>query len=328
MNVLRPVAARGASSHVPRASFARVMPSCIRQPTCTAAARSGAAVAMRPYHVTTPPKLRAKATFAKFDLSGQTHVVTGGAQGLGLAMAEGLAEAGASVYCLDYQANPSKEFLEAQTDLQTDNGGQLHFQQVDVRNHAQLEDVILNLAAKRERLDGVIAAAGVQQLCPALEYTYEDAKRMLDINCTGVFFTAQAAAKAMTRYRSRGKICLIASMSGLIANKGLISPMYNCSKAAVIQMARSLSMEWARANSDGTGGIRVNALCPGNIMTPMVKKNFEEVPGLKEKWEAENMMGRLAEPTEFKGAALFLLSDHSSFMTGSSLVIDAGYTAW
>lgn len=121
---------------------------------------------------------------------------------------------------------------------------------------------------------------------------------------------------------------LVASMSGMIANKGMTSPVYNSSKAAVIQLTRSLAMEWGKVNEKGEGGIRVNCLCPGHIITPMVQQVFDEEPESKEVWQAENMMGRLAHPEEFRGAALFLLSDASSFMTGASLVIDGGHTAW
>jgi len=177
-------------------------------------------------------------------------------------------------------------------------------------------------------LDGLIAAAGVQQLTPAIEYTREDITRMLDINYTGVFMSATAVAKQMMKYKCEGSIVLVGSMSGFVANKGLISPVYNSSKAAVVQLARSLAMEWSRLDTDSGKRIRVNSLCPGHIVTPMVEKNFTEVPGLRETWEKENMMGRLASPEEFKGPALFLLSNASSFMTGSSLVIDAGHTAW
>jgi NAD(P)-dependent dehydrogenase (short-subunit alcohol dehydrogenase family) len=151
---------------------------------------------------------------------------------------------------------------------------------------------------------------------------------MLDINFTGVFMTAQSAARQMFRYKTHGSICLIASMSGMIANKGLLSPVYNSSKAAVIQLARNLAMEWSPVREDGSGGIRVNCISPGHILTPMVLKNFEELPGLREAWEGGNMMGRLAETTEFTGAVLFLLSGASSFMTGNNLVIDGGHTAW
>jgi len=87
-------------------------------------------------------------------------------------------------------------------------------------------------------------------------------------------------------------------------------------------------MEWSRVQPDGSGGIRVNCLSPGHIVTPMVQANFAENPGLKALWERENMMGRLADPSEFKGAALFCLSNASSFMTGTNLIIDGGHTAW
>ncbi|KJZ71408.1 hypothetical protein HIM_09196 [Hirsutella minnesotensis 3608] len=100
-------------------------------------------------------------------------------------------------------------------------------------------------------------------------------------------------------------------MSGLVANKGMVSPVYNSSKAALIQLTRSLAMEWGSARKDGSPGIRVNAISPGHIMTPMVEKTFVEKPELKELWTNENMMKRLAQPEEFKGAALFLLSKAS-----------------
>ncbi|EOD44410.1 putative oxidoreductase protein [Neofusicoccum parvum UCRNP2] len=112
--------------------------------------------------------------------------------------------------------------------------------------------------------------------------------------------------------RRDGAMVLIASMSGSVANKGLVCPVYNSSKAALLQLTRNLAMEWSGKGREH----------------PMVKRNFEEVPGLREKWERENMMGRLATPEEFKGAGLFLLSKASSFMTGSNLIIDGGHTAW
>lgn len=173
---------------------------------------------------------------------------------------------------------------------------------------------------------------------------------MININYTGVYLSAVSTARAMIHHRTPGSICLIGSMSGLIANKGLTSSVYNSSKAAVIQLGRSLAMEWgripefedlkqdenrinsnsskSRKASERKRGIRVNVLCPGNIMTPMVRKNFEDDPELKALWERENMMGRISEPDEYKAAVVFMLSDASSFMTGSHLVVDGGYTAW
>ncbi|KAF2100190.1 NAD(P)-binding protein [Rhizodiscina lignyota] len=266
--------------------------------------------------------------FADFDLGGGVFIVTGGAQGLGLAMAEGLVEAGGKVYCLDRQTEPEEEYLEAEKRVRPEFGGEIHYQQVDVRNNDHLNSVIAGIAERHQRLDGVVAAAAIQQIRAATDYTPEDVREVLDINYTGAFMTATAAARQMFRYKCRGSVCLIASMSGHIANKGLITPVYNSSKAAVIQLARNLAMEWSKVNEKGEGGIRVNSLSPGNILTPMVLKNFEEKPELRTTWESENMLGRLSTPEEYKGATLFLLSKASSFMTGANMVIDGGYTAW
>ena len=193
---------------------------------------------------------------------------------------------------------------------------------MDVRNVDEMNSIFDSIGEENGRLDGLIAAAGVQLVRPALEYKPEDLKDMMDINYGGVFFSATACARAMLKQGTPGNIVLIASMSGQIANKGLISPVYNSSKAAVIQLGRNLAMEW------GKQGIRVNSLSPGHIVTPMVKKNFEDEPHLEELWTKENMLGRLSAPEEFKGAALFLCSDASSFMTGGNLVVDGGHTAW
>jgi NAD(P)-dependent dehydrogenase (short-subunit alcohol dehydrogenase family) len=232
------------------------------------------------------------------------------------------------VYCLDRQPEPEKEFQEARNRIRQEFEGQIRYEQVDVTDNDHLNRVISDIAERHQHLDGLIAAAGVQKICPAIEYSPEDVKHMMDINYTGVFMTATAVARQMMRFKCRGSICLIASMSGNVANKGLITPVYNSSKAAVVQLTRSLAMEWSKVNGNGEGGIRVNSLSPGNILTPMVLKNFEEVPGLREKWESENMLGRMSRPEEYKGAGVFLLSKASSFMTGANLIIDGGYTAW
>ncbi|KAI0428043.1 short-chain dehydrogenase [Xylaria sp. FL1042] len=264
---------------------------------------------------------------ADFDLKGGVFIVTGGARGLGLSIAEGLVEAGGKVYCFDMQEKPDKDWNEAARRAEK-WGGALHYCQQDVQDSKHLDELIESIATKHRKLDGVIAAAAVQQICPAIDYTPDDAARIMAINYTGVMMTATSAARQMFKWKCHGSMCFIASMSGQVANKGLISPVYNSSKAAVIQLARNLAMEWSPIRKDGTGGIRVNCISPGHIITPMVLRNFEEVPGLREKWESENMMGRLAETTEFKGAALFLLSKASSFMTGNNLVIDGGHTSW
>ncbi|KAK1623418.1 short-chain dehydrogenase [Colletotrichum phormii] len=269
-----------------------------------------------------------RSQFADFNLKRGAFIVTGGAQGLGLSLAEALCEAGGRVYCLDRQEKPHEDYAEALARVVPEWGGSLQYRQADVVDTKALDEIISGIADENQGLHGLIAAAGIQQITPSTEYTAEDVEKMLAVNYTGVFMSATSVARQMIRYKSRGSICMIASMSGLIANHGLLSPVYNSSKAALIQLARNLAMEWSPITKEGTGGIRVNCISPGHILTPMVRKNFEEVPGLKEEWESLNMFGRLADTTEFKGAALFLMSNASSFMTGSNMIIDGGHTAW
>ncbi|KAK6844082.1 D-arabinitol 2-dehydrogenase [Apiospora arundinis] len=266
--------------------------------------------------------------FADFDLAGKVYVVTGGARGLGLTLAEALVEAGGKVYCVDRAPEPDEQWGQAQTRVVPEWGGSLHYRQQDVSDTEHLDQLVQAIGEENGRLDRLVAAAGIQQITRATEYSAQDAHTMMAINYTGVMQACTAAARQKFKYKTRGSIVIIASMSGVVANKGLLSPVYNSSKAALIQLARNLAMEWSPLNDDGSGGIRVNCISPGHILTPMVKKNFEEVPGLKEKWEKENMMGRLAETSEFKGAVLFLSSKASSFMTGGNLLIDGGHTQW
>ena len=157
--------------------------------------------------------------------------------------------------------------------------------------------------------------------------------------------TAQAVAKEMIRWGRGGSIVLIGSMSGTVANKvgsfipiqhisletliltsfppqGLICPAYNASKAGVLQLARNLASEW------GQYGIRVNTVSPGYIVTAMVEALFEQFPERRREWPKQNMLGKLSLPHEYRGAAVFLISDASSFMTASDLRIDGGHSSW
>lgn len=218
-----------------------------------------------------------------------------------------------TVYCLDRLPNPVDEFHQVQERIPSQSGGSLHYDRVDVRDAFDVEDVISRIATQHSRLDGLIAAAGIQKVTPALDYPPSAISEMMDINYKGVYISAVSCARQMVKYKCSGSMMLVASMSGLIANRNFTSSVYNSSKAAVIQLARSLAMEWGQI-IDGKP-IRVNALCPGNIVTPMVEKNFEDDPSLRELWINGNMLGRLSNPREYRGAALFLLSDASSFVS-------------
>ncbi|PYH73695.1 putative short chain dehydrogenase [Aspergillus vadensis CBS 113365] len=268
------------------------------------------------------PCLGSKSRMPEFSLAGKVVLVSGAARGLGLTQAEALLEAGAKVYALDRLDEPSPEFAVIQQRALQELGTELHYRRIDVRDTELLNTVIETIANTEGRMDGLVAAAGIQQETPALEYTAKDSNTMFEVNVTGVFMTAQAVAKQMIRFGNGGSIALIASMSGTIANRGLICPAYNASKAAVLQLGRNLASEWGQYN------IRVNTISPGYIVTAMVEKLFEQFPQRRDEWPKQNMLGRLSAPNEYRGAAVFLLSDASSFMTGSDLRIDGGHAAW
>ncbi|KAF1939437.1 NAD(P)-binding protein [Clathrospora elynae] len=243
-------------------------------------------------------------------------------------MAEGLVEAGGMVHCLDRSPEPLKSFQEARARHKNAHDGGLEYHQVDVTDEVEMRKCIEGIAAERQRLDGLIAAAAIQQVTSALDFEKADIAKMLEVNYTGVFLAARECARQMLHYKIQGSICLIASMSGTIANRGFIAPVYNSSKAAVVQLARNLAMEWGRKAEDGSGGIRVNSLSPGHIVTPMVQANFDAGEASREEWEGNSMLGRLSMPEEYKAVGLFMLSKASSYMTGHDLKMDGGTTAW
>ena len=155
----------------------------------------------------------------EFNLRDKVILVSGAARGLGLTQAEALLEAGATVYALDRLRKPSEDFYRVQKRAVDELGSSFSYRHVDVTDVEHLNKVISDIGAAHGRVDGLIAAAGIQQETPALEYTADDANRMFQINITGVFMTAQAVAKQMKKFGNGGSIVLIGSMSGTIANR-------------------------------------------------------------------------------------------------------------
>lgn len=168
------------------------------------------------------PRSGDAALLPEFDLSSHIILVSGAARGLGLTMASALLEAGATVYALDRLPSPTPPFDTLQSRFSSPS--RLHYRQIDVRNVPQLNRIVEEIGDKEGRMDGLIAAAGIQQQTSALEYTKEDANRMFEVNVTGVLMTSQAVAKQMIRYGNGGSVALIASMSATVANRVLCPP--------------------------------------------------------------------------------------------------------
>lgn len=269
-----------------------------------------------------PTFLGTRKRLPEFNLVDRVVLVSGGARGLGLTQAEALLEAGATVYVLDRLEAPSPDFTTIQQRAATELGASLHYRRIDVTDTAGLHKTVHKIGAAHGRLDGLIAAAGINKEGPALDFTAADFNHILNVNVTGVFSTAQAVAAEMVARGNGGSIALVASMSGTVANRGLICAAYNASKAAVVQLARNLASEW------GKHGIRVNTISPGYIVTPMTKEDFKGSPEREEFLADGNMLGRLSSPEEYRGAGVFLVSRASSFMTGSDIIMDGGHHAW
>ena len=162
----------------------------------------------------------------EFSLEGKVIIVSGGGRGVGLTQAEGLLEAGAIVHALDILPIPDRDsdFARVTSRAENELGSSLNYHRVNVRDQKALNDIVGRIADQAGHIDGLIAAAGIQQETSALEYSAEDADKMMGVNVTGVFMTAQAVARQMIQRKQKGSLVLIASMSGTVANRGLICP--------------------------------------------------------------------------------------------------------
>lgn len=166
------------------------------------------------------------------------------------------------------------------------------------------------------KVDVMVTNAGITGGSPVEDYDFEEWKKMLDVNVNGTFLFAQAAGKHMIQNKIKGSIIMVSSMSGSIVNRPQKQSAYNVSKAATGHLMRSMASEL------GEHGIRVNALSPGYIQT--AKNEGEEMKKLSEEWVQMIPLQRIAKPDEFRGAAVFMASDASSYMTGADVVIDGG----
>jgi len=273
-----------------------------------------------------PPTAPQPTIFNEFSLAGRVAVVSGGNRGLGLEMALALCEQGAKVYAFDIPDIPSADFLGISQYVDEMGGGRsLEYISADVTDQKALWEKVEQVGTKESRMDICVAAAGILGAPlgqPSLSYTAKDFEKVIDVNCNGVFYFAQAAGRQMTRFGNPGSIILIASMSGSVTNRDHDWVAYNTSKSAVLQMARSMACEL------GPSRIRVNSLSPGHIHTKMTGELLDTAPTLHAKWASSNPLGRLGKPEELRGVVAWLASDASTFCTGSDILVSGGHTVW
>ncbi|GAA5844767.1 hypothetical protein JCM3766R1_005270 [Sporobolomyces carnicolor] len=250
------------------------------------------------------------------DFEGKVVVVTGGNRGLGLGISEALLNANATVAMI---YNSAKDAEEVAADLAKKYNKTVKAYQCNVGDSDKVKSTFAQIEKDLGEIHAVAANSGISVVKPALELTADDFKKVFDVNVLGVFNTAQAAADLWIKRKQQGSIVVVSSMSDTIVNSPITQVFYNSSKGAVSNLSRCLAAEWA------PHGIRVNNLNPGFIKTDQT--NHMDA-NLRENQCKEVPLGRFSEVYEQAAPAVFLLSQYSSYTTGSSNYVDGGYLIW
>lgn len=250
----------------------------------------------------------------QFDITGRTAIITGGSKGLGFAMAAGLASAGANLMLVNRNAD---EGAAAADDLSRQFGIQATAFAADVTDPARAEAMAKAAFDTFGRIDVLINSAGINIRGPIDELSPDDFKKVMDVNVTGTWLCCRAVTPYM-KQAEQGKIINLASTLGLVGLSNRTP--YTASKGAVVQMTRALALELAPFH------INVNAICPGPFLTDM-NVPIADTPEGKQFVVGATALGRWAELREIQGAAIFLASDAATYMVGSMLTVDGGWTA-
>ena len=252
-----------------------------------------------------------------FDLSGRVALVTGAGSGLGAVFAEALAEAGAAVVCAGRRLARVQETANRLAQI----GCQSLAVSADVTDEAAVAGMIAQAVARFGRFDILVNNAGTAVAGPPEAISLADWQRVVDVNLTGVFLCAREAAKVMIAAGRGGRIINIASILGAVASEPVPAAAYDATKGAVVNLTRDLAVHWAPS------GILVNAIGPAYFPSEMTEA-FLALPEMRREIERRTPLGRIGRPEELKGAVVFFASEASSYVTGQTLYVDGGWTAW